>query len=300
MYLTRNHLLLVVCLISGRVATGQPSEMNQTTADKEIRAAAESFVNSFNQRDAAALAAHWTEEGVYVDEDGQRFQGRKSIQGEYEALFKSSPENMKLQIEIDSIRLLNSQTAVEEGRAALVPQPLGETRVMSRYCAVHVRQDGQWLMSDVRDSLVELPADLGQLEDLNWLVGQWSAKNKDVDLDVKFRWIENNQFLAREYKASQGGKVISQGLQIIGVDPTTEQIISWTFSGDGSHAMGVWAPHENGWVVDSTGVTRDGIISGALEILSQKDKNTFVWKSTDRTLGEEPLPDTPEITLKRK
>ena len=151
------------------------AQQSSAAAEKEIRAAAAAFVKSFNQKDATAIALHWTEDGVYINEDGQRFEGRKAIQQEYETLFARDIGELRMLLEIDSVRLINSDTAIEEGRAAVVPQPPGETRVMSQYTAVHVRKDGKWLTANLRDTRVELPPDLGQLEDLDWLVGTWTA-----------------------------------------------------------------------------------------------------------------------------
>ncbi len=178
----------------GSAAAAEQSTPQQQAAEKEIRAGAQAFVAAFDKGDAVALAALWTADGIYVNEDGVRFQGRKSIQQEYETLFQSIPD-VRLQMEIDSIRLINADTAIEEGRAALSPQPPGAVRVMSRYTAVHVQQDDRWLMADVRDTRVELPPDAGQLEDLEWLVGTWSVTNKDAQVEVNCRWIENQQFL---------------------------------------------------------------------------------------------------------
>ncbi len=297
---SRNLSLSVICLIAMWHVAAGTGRADQAAAEKEIRAAAASFVESFKKRDAAAIAAQWTNDGIYVNEEGERFAGRESIQAEYQTLFDNSPDDLELRLEIDSIRLINPQTAIEEGRAALTPQPPGEVRVMSRYTAIHVQQDGRWLMSDVHDTLVELPPDLGQLKDLNWLVGDWSSSNQDAKLEVTVRWIENDQFLARSYSATKAGKVISRGLQIIGVDPSTEQITSWSFGGDGSHAVGLWIPHEKGWLVDSNGVMKDGTETTATDILSPKDKDTLLWKSVNRSMGDTLLPDTPEVTLKRK
>lgn len=203
-------------------------------------------------------------------------------------------------LEIDSVRLINSDTAIEEGRAAVVPQPPGETRVMSQYTAVHVRKDGKWLTANVRDTRVELPPDPGQLEDLEWLVGTWTAGTKTDHVVTKCRWIENNHFLARSYAVTKTGKEISTGLQIIGVDPSTGQITSWSFGSDGGHAVGLWVPHENGWSVNSSGAMKDGTVTSATHTLSRKDKDTLLWKSRDRALGDVLLPDAPEVALSRR
>ena len=302
----RWNIVVIGVLVFGYATSAQEqstppptAKTDSPAAEKEIRAAAQSFVEAFNRGDAKAIAAQWTTDGVYVSEDGERFQGRESIQREYETLFDNYPE-ARMRLEIDSIRLVSADTAVEEGRAALIPQPPGEERTMSSYTAIHVRQNGQWRMTHVRDTLVELPADVGSLEDLDWLIGSWNSKQKDSEVDVKYRWIENKQFVARAFSTKQSGKVISSGLQIIGLDPSTEMITSWSFTSDGGHAMGVWLPHEKGWMVESEGVLADGTTTYAINILSHVDDNTLSWKSHDRFVDETGLPDLAEVLLKRK
>ena len=294
-------LILTSCLIC--LATAQESKKSKATAspdEKAIRAAAADFVAAFNRGDAKGVADHWTENGVYTNEAGARFEGRKSIQSEYETLFKTAPKDMKLRVEVDSVRLINTVTAMEEGRAALAPQPPGAVRVMSRYTALHVKQDGKWLMTDVRDSRVDLPPDMGQLEDLKWLVGTWIATNKDTQVEVKCSWIENQKFVMRLHEVTKSGKVISAGRDIIGVDPSTGRITSWSFTADGGHAIGIWSPHDSGWVVESIGVLEDGTQTSSTNVLSQKDSDTLLWESDNRMVGSTLLPDTNQVTLKRK
>ncbi len=293
--------LIAICLIgASRAAADPPSAAERQAADTSIRASAESFAESFRKRDAAAIAAHWLPDGVYTNEDGERFEGRKALQSEYETLFKNITDDVELKLEIDSIRLVSSDTAIEEGRAALTPQPTGDFRVMSRYTAVHVKQGDEWFMADVRDTRVELPPDAGQVEDLEWLVGTWTGGTKENHVISRCRWIENQHFLARSYSVTEGGKETSTGLQIIGLDPSTGRITSWTFASDGGHAVGIWSPHQTGWVIQSSGAVQDGTETGAVQILSRQDQDTLTWKSVDRTLGDDLLPDLPEVTLKRR
>lgn len=295
-------VLAASVVVIGPALSQQPDAAPSTrasAAETAIRAAAKSFVESIRKRDAAAVAAHWTPDGVYVNEDGQRFEGRQAIQAEYQALFENSPAELDMQLEIDSIRMITPQIAIEEGRAALVPQPPGENRLMSRYTAVHLNQNGQWLMTDVRDTLVELPPDMGQLEDLEWLVGTWVANSKEAQVQWKCRWIEDRHFLARSDTVREAGKVTSSGLEIIGVDPSTGWITSWSFPSTGGHAMGIWAPHANGWMVESSGVMKDGTETSATHVLSRKDDDSLIWSSSNRALGEELLPDAPAVSLKR-
>jgi uncharacterized protein (TIGR02246 family) len=295
-------LMLAQLLVGTGVVEGQTTAAaaDADKIDKEIRASADAFVAAFQKRDAAAIAAQWTTHGVYIDEQGQRFEGRDTIQGEYETLFKDCGDDLAMWIEIDSVRVINAHTAIEEGRSALLPQSPGDTRVMSRYTAVHVNQDGHWLTAEVRDSLVELPPDAGDLQDLGWLVGTWGSTKNDASVEVKGRWVENNRFLLRTDAVTESGTTTVGGLEVIGVDPSTQRITSWHFTNDGGHAVGVWTPTGGSWAVESLGVMEDGTETAATYILSRADDDSLVWKSVDRMLGDATLPDMPEVTLKRK
>ena len=127
-------LLVVVGVVDGQTTTTASTTAGSADADKidkEIRASADTFVAAFQKRDAAAIAAQWTTDGVYIDENGQRFTGRQTIQGEYETLFKDCGDDLAMRIEIDSIRVINAHTAIEEGRSALLPQSPADTRSRS-------------------------------------------------------------------------------------------------------------------------------------------------------------------------
>jgi uncharacterized protein (TIGR02246 family) len=127
-------------------------------AETEIRAAAADFEAAFARGDAESLARHWTVDGDYIDEYGQRFAGRAAIQAEYEAFFLQH-RGTPMHITVDSVRMIGPDTAIEDGRAVLGSIPAGPP-AFSRYTAVHVKQDGQWLMAAVRDTRVEVtPAD---------------------------------------------------------------------------------------------------------------------------------------------
>lgn len=288
-------LIMAITALWIAPAEAQSSE----DAEAAIRRAAQEFVEAFDRGDAKAVADHFATDGVYVNEDGQRFEGRDAIEQEYKTLFENTSD-VKIRIEIDSVRLVGATTAVEEGRSALTPQPPGANRVMSVYTAVHTLQDGKWLMAHVRDNRVELPLDVGQLEDLNWLVGTWTAVNEKARVEIKGRWIEENHYLARTHSVTDSDKVTLTGLEIIGVDPETERITSWSFNSDGGRAVGIWAPHDQGWIVESVGATGDGTATLAINNLSQTDNDTLVWNSTDRFIGDVPLPDIQNVTLTRQ
>src|SRR5262245_56205745 len=77
-----------------------------------LRQSAQVCREAFNRGDAKAVAALWTKDGEYIDESGQRFPGRDAIQKEYAQFFAAHPGE-KMNVMIDSLRLINDDTAVE-------------------------------------------------------------------------------------------------------------------------------------------------------------------------------------------
>jgi uncharacterized protein (TIGR02246 family) len=266
-------------------------------AETEIRAAAKRFVEQFNRGAAAEVASHWTVDGDYLDEYGQRYVGREAIEKEYENFFQQYP-NASMALTVDSVRLIGPETAIEDGRSRLETWP--DPPVSGRYTVVHVKRQGQWRVASVHDMSAAAPPQDGQLADLDWLVGHWQAEHEGVLLEVVCRPIANQRFLERSYQVSEAGKVVESGTQMIGVDPLSQQINSWMFRSDGGHAMGIWGSSQRGWRIETTGVLPDGSITAAINYLSHPSDDTLVWESTSRQVGAQQLPDEEKVVLKRR
>lgn len=262
-----------------------------------IRQSAQAFSEAFNRGDAKAVAALWTKDGEYIDELGNRFVGRDAIEKEYTNFFAAHP-GAKITVVVDSLRLASDNTAIEDGRAVV---QLG--RVVSRgygeYTTVHVKIDGKWLMSSVRDTRSAVPAGGDQVQDLDWLVGSWSAEENSAKMDVDCRWIADKHFLERTYSVKRGDQVFSSGTQIIGWNPQSQQIQSWTFTSDGGHALGTWEPRKDGWTVEMAGIMADGTPTLAVNIITRLDDGALSWQSVERSAGGVKIPDAEEVLLKR-
>jgi uncharacterized protein (TIGR02246 family) len=263
-----------------------------------ISESSKTFTAAFNRGDAKAVAAHWTEDGDYVDENGQKYHGREAIEQEYKKFFTANT-GVKLKLEVESLRKIDENNAIEDGYATLDPLPQG-IPARSRYTAMHTKKDGKWLMTAVRDSVVQLPANSGRLEDLDFLVGTWSVEQDGTQLETTCRWINNKNLLERWYTARKGEKTLSHGRQMIGWDPLAGRIVSWTFTSEGGFAAGAWAPHEGGWIVATVGVMQDGTLTSSTDVWSQPNKESVSWKSVNRTKGDTALPDMQEVVLRRK
>jgi len=289
-------------------ATIQPAGDRPATRDSDprknaddidaIREGSRAFVAAFNRGDARGVAALWATDGDYIDEAGRRFLGRVAIEKEY-ARFFDEHKNSQIRIIIDSLRLVSDGTAIEDGHAILDPAPAGAPAT-SKYMAVHVKVDGKWLMSTVRDTRIETPSSYNNVADLEWLIGTWTAEEHGAKTESNCRWVANKCFVERRYLTTHPDGTTTSGIQIIGFNPQGGRVQSWNFSSDGGHAVGIWTPREAGWSAEIRGVSGDGTSTTAVNLLTRLDDNAYVWQSVQRTAGGAALPDTDEIVLKRR
>jgi uncharacterized protein (TIGR02246 family) len=266
--------------------------------ENAIRNSAAMFAAAFDRHDAQAVAHMWTPDGEYVDEGGQRYVGRAAIQKEYADFFQAHPD-AKLRVVVDSVRLVNGTTAIEDGHAVLEPMPAASPG-MGRYTAIDVKQpDGRWLAASVRDSRVELPSTSGNLNDLQWLVGNWVAEHAGTRAEVTCHWNPSQDFLERHYVVTQYGKPSASSTEIIAWDPSTRQIRSWTFSSDGGRAEGTWFPQDKGWAVVHQGVLPDGTPTASIDAWTQLLGDAIGWRSVERSAGGQPVKDARDVVLKK-
>jgi uncharacterized protein (TIGR02246 family) len=280
-------------------AKEKPSAADERASElAAIRASSAAFENAFNQHDAKSLAEMWTADGDYIDEAGRVFAGREAIQKAYSDYFAVN-DDVRMSVVIDALRLLSDTAAIEDGRAFLEPLPEGAPAT-SHYTVVHVKVDGKWLMSTVRDARVETASGYHNVEDLDWLIGTWTAEEQGGKMVSVCRWVANKSFVQRSYTVTRPDHTTTTGVQIIGFNPAAGHVQSWSFSSDGGHAIGVWTAREAGWEAAVEGVTGDGVSTTAINILKRLDDNAYVWRSVKRTAGGEALPDTGEVVLKRQ
>jgi uncharacterized protein (TIGR02246 family) len=275
----------------------KPAKTVASADEEAIRATAEAFAKAFNSYDAQALGALWTADADYTDENGQTYHGRAAIEKEYAELFKQHPD-MTIKIDVQSVRVLNPTTALEDGRSALVAQ--GRTISQARYTAVHVKESGKWLLSAVRDMTDAGSAD-ANFQALDFFVGDWVAHGETVSVKTTCKWAVGKKYLLRTFVATAHDKETPErsGLQIIGFDPASRQIRSWTFDSSGGHGQGLWTAVDGGWAIESEGVLADGTPTASTELIERVDNNVMGWQSINRTAGGQQLPNTEQVVLER-
>lgn len=267
---------------------------------QQIEAEVAAYVEAFNAQDAASLARHWSDSGVYVrPADGVRLVGRQAIQRGFETLFAQRPGAV-LSVKVDTIRFVTADVAIEEGTAE-VSRPDADT-IRSGYSAVHVKRDGQWQVDSIRE--IDLPAREeatgGRLAELAWLVGEWVDQSEIATVETSVSWTKNRSFLSYSFKVSTGNIEELEGTQVVGWDPAAKIIRSWMFDSDGGIGEGVWSRQDNRWFVKFHQVLADGRLASSTNIYTYVDANTFTWQSVDREVDGKPLADVEPVTVVRK
>jgi uncharacterized protein (TIGR02246 family) len=279
--------------LTARPAPGQPPKSDTAGDEAAVRQSARDFAEAFNKGDAKAVAALFTANGECREADGDTFVGREEIEKGYAAFFKANP-GTKIEVLVQSVRFPAKDLAVEEG---LVRQSRGPKDLPSstRYVAVHSREGGQW------KTALSAEGGVGQdrLEDLDWLLGEWTATvKKDA---VKFAFVRDPKkpVITGTFARTPAGKDPVAASVRIALDPETGQIRSWGFEDDGAHHQSLWVCDGKSWVLDCQGVLADGTATAERIVLRRVGPDAITWQSVDRVLGDDALPDTPPMRLTR-
>jgi uncharacterized protein (TIGR02246 family) len=267
--------------------------------EQAIRAASQAFAKAFATGDANAVAALFTEEAEYMDEESEPIHGRAALLKAYEAFF-AARKDVKTESETDTIRFLGTDTAVETGTFTVTAG--GEAPNSSRYSALYVRQGGKWLIALLKEwGADEETASAPNLQDLSWLIGTWETDNEEVTASTSYEWTANQSFIRVQYTITpkKTGEKPSSGVQVIGVDPAVGYIRAWLFASDGGIGESTWAWDGTRWMIESVGTLADGSATTAINFLSRGGDDEFSWRSVQRTLAGEALPDIGPVTVKR-
>jgi uncharacterized protein (TIGR02246 family) len=219
--------------LGGQQTVPVPSPSDPTTAEDEkaIQKIQAEYVKAFNAGDAKALAAFWAADGEFVDADGKSFKGRNVIAKEFAAFFVES-KGLKLEISTDTLRFVSPGVALESGTSRVIRDSDLASNITT-YHIVHTKRDGQWQLASVRESTYTPSSNYEQLRCLEWLVGNWVAKNGEQTVELSCEWAAKRNFLLRKYVLKGNEGAAKTGVQIIGWDPVVAGIRSWIFDSDG-------------------------------------------------------------------
>jgi uncharacterized protein (TIGR02246 family) len=270
--------------------------------ERAIRGLLTGLGRAYNDADAEGIGGVFDEDAVLYDADGAETRGRAAIVAQYKEGFSGGP-TARIAGAIDSLRFLGPDTASLSGQFELLGDD-DDVLAAGRYGALATRRDGKWRLAEVRDYSVaeaEPAAAAAQaLGDLDWMVGEWVDESPEAKVTSTVRRAEGGRFLVREYTLHIAGAPATSGTQWIGYDPRSRQIQSWVFDSQGGHGEGLWVREGDGWLIKATGVLADGRATTATQHIEPINKDAVRLRSFDRTIGDEALPDTAEITLVRR
>jgi uncharacterized protein (TIGR02246 family) len=272
---------------------GQPPAANEEQA---LRQAADAYAAAFNKGDLTALGAVWAADAEYVDDAGNVTRGRDAIVGLFKKVLADA-KGAKLALNATSVRLLKGDVALVDGTATLTAADgAAET---GRFSSVWFKTDGRWQLRSARDLPYDGgsgPGAGGSLKALQWMVGEWEAEKGGVTVNV--RWALNQAFLVQDFKVKGADGELAV-VQLIGFDPLTGFIKSWTFDSRGGYGEGLWQQDGHTWTIEAAGVLPDGQVGSAVNVIRYVDDKTLVFQSRDREVGGQPIPNA-EVKLVRK
>jgi uncharacterized protein (TIGR02246 family) len=287
--------LLALCLTS--LAVRSDEGPLATTDEEAIRQAVSAYAKAFNKADLDALASVWAANAEYIDEKQAVTKGRTAIR----ELFKrhlNELKGAKIAFKVTSIRPLTADVVLQDGTSKLT---LADGAIHDgHFAAVWFKKDGKWMLRSVRDLPGEVAATASAgraIKDLQWMVGDWKAHKEGIDVSV--RWAMNQAFLLQEYKVKKADTEIEVN-QLIGFDPLSGQIKSWTFDSLGGYGEGLWTRDGNSWVIETAGVLPDGQTGTAVNVIRHEDDQHAVFQVKRREIGGQPIASDTEVKLVRK
>jgi uncharacterized protein (TIGR02246 family) len=267
--------------------------------EQEIKKTIAAYTDAFNKHDAAAVASFWAEDAVYINpESGDETEGREDIQDLFEGLFADNP-NQKITIQTQSVSFPAANQAEEKG---IVTNDEGDGLVTKQaYKVLYEKVDGKWLIKQVREvDVAAPPVENEHLKQLAWLIGEWTDQDEDSDNEVKTTWDKYKNFITQSFTYSVEGNFELEGKQLIAWDPIKKSIRSWIFDSDGSFGEGTWKQSGKSWVVEMTQTLADGKRATSTQVYTPVNADSYTWKSTDREINGEILPDIETVTVTRK
>lgn len=138
------------------------------------------------------------------------------------------------------------------------------------------------------------------LERLQWLVGNWADDTDGGRVEFQFEVVGDGGFLKNAFSFSnQDGTVALNGVQIIGKDPETQSLRSWTFDSQGGRGEAEWSYVDGRWLSRSSFSLADGSTASAINVYTKIDEDSFEWKSVSREVDGELQPALPPSIVRR-
>jgi hypothetical protein len=160
-------------------------------------------------------------------------------------------------------------------------------------------QQTQTAPASEADTIAESATSENPLHTLDWLVGNWSGKTENGEVEFGCKFSKNDAFLIRSFRILNPSEGTMSGMQVVAWDPAKEMIRSWTFDSEGGFGEDTWTQADDRYTMRTVYTLADGGTCSAINVMTYVDDDTFHWKSTNREIDGELQPDTAEIVVSR-
>jgi hypothetical protein len=266
-------------------------KVDQATQRAAIDKATQGFIEAFTRADVDQIAAYLSEGAELISDDAPPLRSREAIRKALVDHFAENPRK-KFSREVESLRFTSQHSATEEGNLKVsvgseAPRNMG-------YSLELVNEVGKWLITSIR----EWPSKNADLLDLEWLIGSWEAKQPDAEVRSTYEWFGSKSYIRSTMTLREKDRTLT-AMQMIGVDPGTDELRILTFESDGGFAEGTCTREGNTWIFDSHGALADGSELSATNILVRVNSDTFTWQPVKMQLGDEIIDDLPPVKVTR-
>ena len=155
--------------------------------------------------------------------------------------------------------------------------------------------------------------DAVQLEDLEWLIGDWEGSyvmpdgfpelgpaGAKVDVTASWRWTLGKRFMSLKLRDEIDGKLTSTGDEILGVDNATGKLGHWFYGSNGFHGGGHWFRDGDSWAIKWRRLEPSGKVYDGVGDHIQIDADTYEWQIRDLKENGKAIDDWPKVTFRRK
>ncbi|PHQ36216.1 hypothetical protein [Rhodopirellula bahusiensis] len=296
-------LLLGACLAAAIYGSDAPSLVAQdgqptvaeTTSASPVRDRLKQYANAFNDRKLDSLVQFLASDVRYQDKSsGREANSASELIGLIRTAVEAEP-TLKLSANVDSVEQEDSEHAIVRGTTTLSSDQAPDE--VSSFEITLSKPSADWVITSLIESSIESGEPANPVESLGWLVGTWKEDSED-GLRSNIQFMPGKRFLRRTFQ--MGSDLEPVGYEMIGYDPRSNRVKSWTYFVDGSFGSGHWAGEEDHWRMEMTQTLADGGQATATCIVRPIDHDTMTVRIISRVVNGLPLPNGKAVTLKRQ
>ena len=288
----RSFALIILTLALAGCENGKPDD------ESAVRKTAKDLNEAYNRHEPDKIAALWAEDGVLFHPlTGETSTGRQEILDYYKKEFAKNKDS-KADVAVDSVDFEGPDNATIKGFLRVYTKE--EPPTQSAFRAQLELEKGKWVFQDITDiNLEPAPSNFEHLKPIDWLVGDWTDKDENTEINFNLKWDKYKNFLIQRFTSKVLGQEQIEGQQIIGWDPVKKKIRSWVFDSDGGYGEGFWDNKDKSLFANMIYTLPDGRKASATLIYTKIDDRSYTFSAVGRDVDGEILPDIEPVVVEK-